>query len=112
MSPNDKPLVWLSGEVKTPPFSALARLEAGHLLRLLQKGYSLSMPHSRPMNTIGKRCHELRIVDENTTWRLVYRIDLDAVLILAVFPKKTAKTPKLVIDACKARLSRYDDEAE
>ena len=29
----DKPLVWLNGEVKTPPFSESARLEAGLLLR-------------------------------------------------------------------------------
>lgn len=49
MSPADKPLVWLRGVVKTPPFSALARLEAGFLLRRLQKGESLGLPHSRPM---------------------------------------------------------------
>jgi acyl-CoA synthetase (AMP-forming)/AMP-acid ligase II len=29
----DKPLVWLHGDVKTPPFSRAARLEAGTLLR-------------------------------------------------------------------------------
>ncbi len=40
----DKELVWLAGEVKTPPFSSEARIEAGYLLRLLQKGESLSMP--------------------------------------------------------------------
>ena len=38
MSPNDKPLVWLHGEVQTPPFSKIARLEAGYLLRALQRG--------------------------------------------------------------------------
>ena len=47
MSPDDKFLVWLSGEVKTPPFSAEARLEAGFLLRRLQQGEKLSLPHSR-----------------------------------------------------------------
>ncbi len=70
------------------------------------------MPHSRQMSTIGKRCHELRIVDENTTWRLIYRVDVDAVLILEVFAKKTEKTPKAVLDVCKKRLIRYDYEAE
>jgi hypothetical protein len=45
----DKPLVWLKGEVKTPPFSNQARLEAGLLLRRLQQGQGLSLPHSRPM---------------------------------------------------------------
>jgi len=29
MNPKDKPLAWLYGEVKTPPFSKEARLEAG-----------------------------------------------------------------------------------
>ncbi len=63
MGRNDKPLVWLKGQVKTPPFSQHARLEAGFLLRLLQHGHMLSLPQSRPMPTIGPHCHELRIVD-------------------------------------------------
>ena len=109
MSPKDKPLVWLQGEVKTPPFSAAARIEAGFLLRRLQKGHSLSLPHSRPMPSIGRRCHELRIVDERATWRIVYRVDADAVVITEVFSKKTAATPKRVIEACKRRLRDYDD---
>jgi phage-related protein len=99
VSPHDKPLVWLHGELKTPPFSQSARLEAGFLLRRLQRGENLAMPHSRPMPTIGARCHELRIVDESTMWRVVYRIDNDAIVILEVFAKKTAKTPTAVI-AC------------
>jgi len=41
MSINDKPLIWLSGEIKTPPFSQNARLEAGFLLRKRQKGKML-----------------------------------------------------------------------
>ena len=64
MGAADKPLVWLRGEVKTPPLSAAARLEAGTLLRRLQAGDKLSTPHSRPMPSIGPRCHELRVVDE------------------------------------------------
>jgi hypothetical protein len=36
MPPRDKPIAWLKGEVKTPPLSAAARLEAGYLLRQLQ----------------------------------------------------------------------------
>lgn len=60
------------------------------------------------MPSIGRRSHELRIRDENVTWRLVYRVDEDVILVLEVFPKKTQKTPKKVIDACKARMQRYD----
>lgn len=105
----DKPLVWLHGEVKTPPFSVGARLEAGLLLRRLQQGELLSMPHSRPMPSIGRRCHELRIHDADTTWRIVYRTDSDAIVILEVFEKKTKQTPKQVIDNCKQRIRKYDD---
>jgi len=32
----DKRLVWLRGEIKTPPFGAAARIEAGFLLRRLR----------------------------------------------------------------------------
>ena len=109
MSPDDKPLVWLHGEVRTPPFSQAARLEAGFLLRRLQGGETLSMPHSRAMPSIGARCHELRVNDQDSTWRLVYRVDEDAIVILEVFSKKTSKTPKRVIDACKRRMKAYDD---
>lgn len=108
MSENDKPLVWLAGEVKTPPLSADARLEAGYLLRQLQSGAQLGMPHSRPMPSIGLRCHELRVQDEDQTWRIVYRIDDDAVVLLDVFSKKMQKTPKGTIDACKRRIKMYD----
>jgi phage-related protein len=108
MSTRDRPLVWLHGEVKTPPFSALARIEAGYLLRLLQKGEKLSLPHSRPMPTIGARCNELRIVDGEKSWRIMYRIDIDAIVILEVFQKKTQATPKYVIVNCKHRIKHYD----
>jgi phage-related protein len=104
----DKPLVWLHGEIKTPPLSSQARIEAGCLLRLLQTGVKLSLPRSRPMPTIGPRCHELRIEDRNKTWRIVYRLDRDAILILEVFEKKTQRTPKEVIDNCRRRIRVYD----
>lgn len=107
MSPADKPLVWLRGVVKTPPFGALARLEAGFLLRRLQKGESLGMPHSRPMPAIGPGCHELRIVDREVTWRVMYHVSADAIVILDVFAKKTAATPKTVIADCRKRLAEY-----
>ena len=109
MASADKPLVWLEGEIKTPPFSQAARLEAGYLLRRLQRGEMLGMPHSRPLNSIGPRCHELRINDERTTWRIIYRIDPDAIVILEVFSKKSRTTPKAVIDVCKERLREYDN---
>ncbi len=112
MNAADKPLVWLHGEIKTPPFSTEARIEAGFLLRRLQQGELLSLPQSRPMPGIGARCHELRINDRDKTWRIVYRIDADAIVMLAVFDKKTSKTPQSVINTCKIRLRKYDEISE
>lgn len=108
MSPSDKPLVWLHGEIKTPPFAQAARIEAGYLLRLLQKGQTVGMPQSRPMPVVGPRCRELRVRDAGADWRIVCRLDADAVVILEVFTKKTRATPKTVIDACIRRLREYD----
>ena len=109
MADRNKPLVWLKGEVKTPPFSPAARLEAGLLLRQLQRGDNLALPHSRPMPSIGRRVHELRIPDADATWRLVYRIDADAIVIGEVFAKKSAQTPQLVITTCQKRFHAYDE---
>jgi phage-related protein len=60
------------------------------------------------MPSIGRRCHELRIQDADATWRVIYRVDHDAVVILEVFSKKTMKTPHSVIEACRSRLRLYD----
>jgi len=100
----------LYGQIKTPPFSPAARLEAGFLLRRLQGGEKLGLPHSRPMPSVGTRCHELRINDINKTWRIMYRIDEDAIVILEVFVKKSGKTPKKIIEICKQRLRNYDSD--
>jgi phage-related protein len=104
----DKEIIWLHGEIQTPPFSSKARYEAGYRLRQLQSGESLKMPYSRLLRVIGANCHELRIQDDNKTWRIVYHIDPDAILILEVFQKQSQKTPQSVIDACRRRLIQYD----
>jgi phage-related protein len=104
-----KPLAWLRGEIKTPPFSGAARLEAGMLLRQLQDGESVGMPRSRPMPGIGPGCHELRVRDQDQNWRIIYRLDTDAIVIVAVFAKASRKTPKRVIDDCQRRLRAYDE---
>jgi len=84
-----KPLVWLHGEIKTPPFRESGRIEAGVLLRRLQNGEHIGMPYSRPMPRIGTACHELRLRDSDFAWRIVYAIQTDAIVILDVFAKKT-----------------------
>lgn len=109
MSREDKPLVWLHGEIRTPPFSVAARREAGELLREVQQGEMLSLPHSRPMPSIGSGCHELRIDDEDRSWRIVYAIREKTILILEVFPKTTKETPVHIIVACRRRMRRYHE---
>lgn len=84
-------------------------MEAGFLLRQLQQGALLALPHSRPMREIGSHCHELRIDDQTQTWRIIYRIDPDALVIPEVLKKKTKKTPPEVIKMSQKRLKAYDD---
>ncbi|MCY7368282.1 MAG: type II toxin-antitoxin system RelE/ParE family toxin [Chamaesiphon sp.] len=81
-----KETVWLSSEIKTPPFSQSARIEAGSLLKQLQDGELLSMP----VSSIGKHCYELRVGDSenNQEWRIIYQIDDDAIIIAGVFSRK------------------------
>ena len=78
--PADAPLVWLFGEVKTPPFSA---------------------------EVVGPGCHELRIPDRGVTWRILYHLAGDAILILDVFAKKTEATPQAVLVTCRRRFMQY-----
>ena len=103
-----KPLLWLHGEVKTPPFTAEGRQEAGMLLRFLQEGEKLGLPQAEALPQVGPRCGALRIRDAGHNWRIMYRVDADAVLVLDVYPKKTRKIPDEVVSRCKDRLKRFD----
>ena len=103
MSSDDKVLVWLHGEIKTPPFSRQTRLEAGALLRRLQRGERIGMPHARSLPAVGPRCRELRLRVDGE-----FRADADAIVILDVFHKKTQRTPRRVIESCRRRLRAYD----
>jgi phage-related protein len=60
------------------------------------------------MTSICAKCHELRINDRDKSWRIIYRLDDDAVVILEVFEKKSQVTPKSVIEICKKRIIAYD----
>jgi phage-related protein len=59
------------------------------------------------MPSIGRNCHELRVNDARKSWRIVYALERDAIVLLEVFEKKTEKTPKQVIDSCRERLPRF-----
>lgn len=104
----DKPLVWLGGEVKTPPFTKQGRQEAGMLLRLIQHGERLGMPQSEALPDVGPRCGALRVRDAGHNWRIMYRLDSHAVLVLEVYPKKSRKIPDEVMARCRERLKRFD----
>ena len=60
------------------------------------------------MPSIGAHCHELRINDEDKTWRLFYRIDVDAIIVILWIEKKTNKTPDDVLELCRKHLKSYD----
>jgi phage-related protein len=106
-----KLVVWLEGEITTPPSSVPARIEAGRLLRQLQQGESLGTPQSRPMPAIGPRCNELRIVDEGGTWRIFYHLAIDAVVVLQIFKKTTRETPQAVLRNCRRRLKHFQSNS-
>ncbi len=110
-APSRKPVVWLHGEVRTPPFTPEGRQEAGMLLRLLQEGEQLGMPQAEPLPDVGRRCGALRVRDAEHNWRIMYRIDSDAVLVLEVYSKKTRRIPDKVIERCRKRLKQYDATA-
>jgi phage-related protein len=64
------------------------------------------------MPSVGPRCQELRVPDDRHNWRIVYRLDSDAIIIAEVFAKTTQQTPKHVITTCQNRLKRYDQAKE
>lgn len=74
----------------------------------MQDGYGIKQPSGRPMPSIGNRVHELRVDDKNVSWRVVYRIDDDAIVIFDVFAKKRQQTPRQAIKRSQRRIKRYD----
>jgi phage-related protein len=103
-----KPLFLLTSEIKTPPFSEKARIEAGTLLRRMQDGEKLSMPQCRPVPSIGKGCYEIRILNDNKWFRIIVRIDSDAIIVANVVQKKTNRLSKKDVDTAKRTLKLYD----
>jgi len=107
---DEKPLRWMLGTLRTPPVGTAARIEAGVLLRRIQRGESFQWPRSRPMPTVGRRVHELRVEDRETrkSWRILYRIDLDAILVVHWYEKRTRRMPTSEFSLCVKRLQEYD----
>jgi phage-related protein len=110
--PEPKRVAFMHGEIKTPPFSAKGRREAGRLIRCLQNGKMLRMPSAEFLPIVGPRCGALRVRDEQHNWRIMFRVDVNEIVIVDVYDKKTRKIPDEVIDRCKKRLERYDETGE
>ena len=109
---DNKPIWWISGETfQSPPFGEAARSRAGWLLRRLQRGEALGLPISRPLPQVGPRCHELRVADPEAGkhWRIFYRTDPAAILVVHVYDKDEQRLPARVIALCQRRLREYGD---
>jgi phage-related protein len=86
----------LPDEVKGDLADAVARLEMGH---------ALSMPLSRPMPSIGRGVHELRLRDSSGIYRVIYYLaGSNAIHLLHAFMKKKSQTPQQNIEIAKKRL--------
>lgn len=85
-------------EVREDLADAIARLERGQVL---------SMPLSRPMPSIGKGVHELRLKDRSGIYRVIYFLPgASQIWILHAFKKTSQATSRQDIEIAKDRLKR------
>lgn len=92
----EKEIADFPGDVRSDLADAIARLEEGH---------TLSMPLSRPMPSIGKGVHELRLRDRSGIYRIIYFLAGKGIIhLLHGFSKKTQQTPIQNIELAKKRL--------
>lgn len=103
-----KEFLILFDSVPDPEMSEAAKEELKELMERLRRGEKLSLPHSRPMPSIGRRCHELRVTEADGIWRVFYRVDSDRLVAVRVLWKTTQATPDDEIKLCKTRLAFYD----
>jgi len=103
---------WLHGEIKTPPFTATARLEAGFAASpIANAGEKIGLPQVRLMPRHWARAVQSYVFRTRTvTWRILYRLDTDAIVIVAVVlrRKKLPPPPATIVTTAKARLRQYD----
>ena len=86
----------LPEEIRGDLADALARLDAGLMLTL---------PLSRPMPTIGRGVHELRLRDRSGVYRVVYALHTrGAVHVLCAFKKTTQATSARNLELARTRL--------
>lgn len=74
-------------------------------LLILESGQNLSLPLSRPLFTISRGLHELRLKDRYGTYRVFYFIKRgDAIYFIHAFIKKTQELPQKELELVKKRL--------
>jgi phage-related protein len=98
-----KPVRFLGDSLKRlREFPSSAKHDAGRQLDKVQR-------HKQPddfraMPSIGKSVEEVRVWDDNGTFRVIYTARLpDAVYVLHAFQKKTQATSKGDVEIAKAR---------
>ncbi|MBV9887059.1 MAG: type II toxin-antitoxin system RelE/ParE family toxin [Acidobacteria bacterium] len=92
-------------------FPDAVRREFGKLLFDLQSGETLGMPMSRPMPSVGKGVHELRLRDRSGIYRAFYFTrDLRGILIFHAFVKKSQSTPAHDLEMGRRRLKEMLNE--
>jgi len=75
---------------------AMARLDAGLIL---------SMPLSRPMPSVGRGVHELRLKDRSGVYRVVYAlVRSGTIYVVHAFKKTTQQTPLRHMELARKRL--------
>lgn len=86
-------------------FPTEVREDLADLLARIDAGLMLSMPISRPMPSIGKGVHELRLKDASGIYRLIYVfVGQSNVWLIHGFKKTTQQTPHKNIELAKKRL--------
>jgi phage-related protein len=86
----------LPDEVRGHLADALARLDAGLIL---------AMPLSRPMPSVGRGVHELRLRDRSGQYRVIYAlIQRGTIHVVHAFKKTTQATPLRHIDLARKRV--------
>ena len=90
-------------EIRDLPLAV--RDDLADLLARLDLGHRLSMPVSRPMPSIGRGVHELRLRDRGGAYRIVYALVLQGTVhVLHAFKKTSQATPKRALELARARL--------
>lgn len=90
-------------EFKKVPKEVL--VDAYALFDDLTQGKTIGMPHSRPLRSIAKGLHELRLTNNDGIYRIFYVIKMgDSIYILHILKKKTQKLSRQVKQLLLSRI--------